>query len=105
MEDCIVYDLRWEKQWNQIVVRTWTDEKFKQRLMADPIAVLTEMGYSPPPGMQVKVVENTDKVVYVPLYAKPPDVELSEEDLLQVSGAKPACNTCSASYWGDAPKR
>jgi hypothetical protein len=90
-------EAEWEKQWSKIVLKTWTDADFKKRLLADPTAVLKEIGVNPPPGMNVKVVENTDKVVYLPLYAKPSSGELSEEDLRQVAGA--ARSTCSASYW------
>jgi hypothetical protein len=87
----------WEKQWSKINVKAWTDDNFKKRLMANPSAVLQEMGLTPPAGMEVKVVENTNKVVYLPLYAKPPSGELAEEDLLQVAGG--VASTCSASYW------
>jgi hypothetical protein len=89
----------WEKTWSQIVVRAWRDEDFKRRLLANPNDVLKEMGVHPPSGMQIKVVENTDRTVYLPLYAKPSSGELSEEDLRQVAGG--AKSTCSASYWPD----
>jgi Nitrile hydratase, alpha chain len=89
--------IEWEKQWSQLVVKTWLDEDFKRRLLANPAAVLKEMGMSPPPGMHVKVVENSDKVVHLPLYAKPSHRDLSEEDLKQVAGAQNS--TCCASYW------
>ncbi len=87
----------WEQQWSQIVVRAWRDESFKKRLMSQPLDVLKEMGVHPPQGMEVKVVENSDKVVHLPLYAKPSKADISEEDLRQVAGA--AKSTCSASYW------
>ncbi len=88
----------WEQQWSQIVVRAWGDENFKKRLLTHPNEVLKEMGVNPPPGMQIKVVENSDKVVHLPLYAKPSNAEISEHDLRQVTGA--LASTCSASYWG-----
>jgi hypothetical protein len=90
-------EANWEKDWSKLVLRSWTDESFKARLLADPVSVLKEIGMTPPPNMQIKVVENTEKVVYLPLYAKPSGAELSEEDLKQVAGA--AESTCSASYW------
>jgi Nitrile hydratase, alpha chain len=74
-----------EKQWAQIVAKAWSDDKFKQRLLADPVAVLKEHGLNSPPGLQVKVVENTDQVLYLTLPAKPSG-ELSEADLEQVAG-------------------
>jgi hypothetical protein len=90
----------WEKQWSQINVRAWRDEAFKRRLIANPTEVLGEMGVKPPKGMQIKVVENTDSLVYLPLYAKPKAAELSEQDLKQVAGGE--ASTCSASYWPDS---
>ena len=78
-------------------MRAWRDDAFKKRLIANPNDVLHEIGVNPPEGMQVKVVENSEHVVHLPLYAKPKSGELSEEDLKQVAGG--ARSTCSASYW------
>jgi hypothetical protein len=90
-------EAEWEKQWSQIVLRAWKDDSFKQRLIVNPNEVLHEIGVTPPKGMQVKVVENTEHLVHLPLYAKPKSGELSEEDLRQVAGG--VRSTCSASYW------
>jgi hypothetical protein len=87
----------WEKQWAKINVKAWSDENFKKRLMSNPKSALQEMGITPPAGMEVKVVENTNTVVHLPLYAKPQSGELAEEDLMQVAGGQ--ASTCSASYW------
>jgi hypothetical protein len=89
--------MNWEKQWAQVNVRAWSDENFKKRLMSNPKSALQEMGITAPAGMEVKVVENTNNMVHLPLYAKPASGELAEEDLLQVAGG--AASTCSASYW------
>jgi hypothetical protein len=76
------------KQWSQIVARAWADEAFKRRLLADPAAVLKEHGVELPTGIQVKVVVNTDRVVYLTLPLRPTDLErgLSAEELAQVVG-------------------
>ena len=74
-----------EKQWSQIVAKAWADAKFKQRLLADPAAVLKENGIEVPPGVTVKIIENSEKVVHLTLPAKP-DGELSEEALAKVAG-------------------
>ena len=60
-----------EYQWGRIVARAWGDAAFKARLLADPAAVLNEYGLLPPPGLQLKVVENTDKVVHLTLPRDP----------------------------------
>src|SRR5262249_1173185 len=53
------------KQYSQIIARTWVDEAFKQRLIADPNATLRELGWEPPEGVELRTVENTDHVVYL----------------------------------------
>jgi nitrile hydratase len=46
----------------EVVVKAWTDQDFKQRLVEDSEAVLRELGYYGLQGEHIKVVENTDKV-------------------------------------------
>lgn len=60
-----------EYQWGRIVARAWGDPEFKAKLLADPAAALEEYGLLPPPGFQIKVVENTDKVVHLTLPCAP----------------------------------
>jgi hypothetical protein len=79
-------DLDFEYEWSQLVAKAWDDPAFKQRLLADPAAVLKENGLKVPAGVQVKVVENTDKVVHLTLPAKPSPAELSEEELHRAAG-------------------
>jgi hypothetical protein len=72
------------KAWGQVVATAWQDEAFKRRLLADPAAVLKEHGIAVGLGVQVKVVENTDKVRYLTLPTRPAG-ELSEEALQRVA--------------------
>jgi hypothetical protein len=88
-----------EKRLRQINLRAWRDEAFKHRLMANPTAVLREMGLNPPKGVQIKVVENSDSLVHLPLYARPKTGEISEEDLKQVAGGlNPLCGCICCDY-------
>jgi hypothetical protein len=100
------------KQYAQLVAMTWADPEFKQRLMTDPTAVLKEQGFELPSGVEVRVVENSDKVlhvpvqagtevrpvvntvdvVYFPLPAKP--TEISDEQLDVAGYTMLACCTC-----------
>ena len=68
----------------QVVAQAWTDDRFKQRLLADPAAVLREQGLTPPADKQLRIVEDTAETVHVVLPAKP--TELADEDLDQVAG-------------------
>jgi hypothetical protein len=70
------------------VAMKWADPAFRQRLLADPAAVLKENGVPVPPGVQVQVVENTDKLVHLILPRPPSPKDLSEEDLRPPSGSR-----------------
>jgi len=98
------------KLWAQLVAKAWTDDKLRERLMSDPQSVMEENGLPVPPGLEVRVVQNTEGVIYLPLPPKPSPAELSEEDLSQaVAGTRPiggACgnDTCSVTYFPLRPQ-
>ena len=70
----------------KIVARAWADETFKRQLIANPAKTLQEEGVEVPPGVEVRVVENTDDVFYLVLPERREPGELSESDMLQVAG-------------------
>ena len=72
------------KKISQILAKCWSDESFKQKLMADPVGTLTAEGANMPEGMAVHVTENTDKVVNLVIPVKPTD--LTDADLEKVAG-------------------
>jgi hypothetical protein len=82
------------RQWGQVVARAWSDEAFKRRLVTEPAAVLREQGMDVPPGVEVRVVENTATVAHLVLPPKPAEGELSEEQLVQAAGG-----ACVAATW------
>ena len=61
------------KKFGRLVARAWSDEGFKKRLVGDPRTVLQELGIDIPAGVDVKVVENTSKVIYINLPRQPVD--------------------------------
>ena len=71
------------KKWSQLVAQAWADEKLKQRLIDNPAKVLKEYGMEVPEGVEIRVVENTDKVKFLTLPTKPPG-ELTELDASQM---------------------
>ena len=73
-------------QFNRIIEKAWADPAFKRRLMSDPKGVAKEFGFSVPPHVELRVVENTENIVYVVVPAKPSAKPLSDEELGQVSG-------------------
>lgn len=71
-----------------IARRAWRDEAFHQAVLADPGKVYEEhFGKPMPPGVTVKVLEDTANIVHFVLPAKPASVgELSDTELEQVAG-------------------
>src|SRR4051812_22824646 len=93
------------KKMGSLIAKCWSDEGFKKKLLADPTATLKAEGIKIelPAGMTLKAVENTDKVYYVVLPAKP--TELSEEQLEMVAGGEISftyqkCGFCQGSVPG-----
>lgn len=76
------------KKWSQLVAQAWADEKLKQRLLDDPATVLKEHGFEVPAGLEIRVVEDTDKIAYLTLPVKPAAdaTELDEGQLKAVAG-------------------
>ncbi len=73
------------KKMGQIVAKAWANDGFKQRLFGDASAVLREEGVEVPPGVEVRVVEDTARVFHLVLPLKP-DTELTDEQLNSVVG-------------------
>ena len=71
------------KKLQQLIARAWADDTFKQKLLADPATTLSAEGSPAPAGVTVKAVENTDKVFYLVIPAKPDD--LADSDLENVA--------------------
>jgi hypothetical protein len=79
----------------RVVARAWTDDDFKARLLAEPDEVLRENGIDLKPGTEVRVVQNTDKVIHVGLPPRPQD-ELSDEALETVAGGGSTASTAGS---------
>jgi hypothetical protein len=80
--------------WQQLVARAWSDPALKAKLLADPAAVLKAEGVGVPPGVTVKVVENTDQVVHLVLPLRPAPADLSEEELRAVTSGNCGVSNC-----------
>lgn len=70
--------------YHDIVARAWADPAFKQRLQAEPKAVLLEHGYDPSFEGTIEVHENSANTFFLVIPSKPG--RLSENDLDQVAG-------------------
>lgn len=75
------------KKMRRVIVKAWKDEAFKQRLLADPAAVLEGEGVEIPGGLDVRVVEDTGSRIHLVIPAPPPVTDaLSDEQLDHVAG-------------------
>ena len=54
-----------DKKYAKLIAKAWSDEAFKERLLTDSRAVLEAEGISVPPGVDVKVVEQTDTQFFI----------------------------------------
>ena len=72
----------------QVVAKSWLDPELKARLLTSPATVLREHGIAVPTTAEVRVVEDTDRVVYVHLPAQPATDTFTMEQLAQVVGGK-----------------
>ena len=74
-----------QKAYGKLVAKAWSDDDFKAKLLADPMVVFKENELTVPEGIEVKMVENTEKITHFILPPEPSD-ELSDEQLDQAAG-------------------
>ncbi len=73
------------RHWGRIVARAWDDDDFRQRLLAEPEAVLREEGIEVPPGIEIRVEEGEAGDTTCLRLPPKPDIE----DLIQDFDATP----------------
>src|SRR3954447_24717326 len=89
----------WVRALGKVVANAWEDDDYKARLKADPAGALAEQGLDVPPDVELRVVENTDDVVYFTLPPEPSEV-LDDDALEAVAGGSTAGSASSASTIG-----
>jgi hypothetical protein len=90
---------------SKVIAKAWSDPQFKARLLTDPMSVLAAEGIAVPPGITVRLLENTDQIVNFVLPRKPEIEELSDADLEKIAAGAPLDNIpvnqiSSSSYFG-----
>jgi hypothetical protein len=69
---------------HRIIARCWSDEDFKKKLLADPLAILQADGVILSPDVTVTVLEDTAELLHLVIPVNP--TELSDEDLNRIAG-------------------
>lgn len=69
-----------------IFEKAQSDPSFRERLLADPSAVLAGEGITVPPGFTIVAVEDTPMRMHLVLPPASPTGEVSEQDLDAVAG-------------------
>ena len=69
-----------QKAYGKLVAKAWSDAEFKAKLLADPMKIFKENSMEVPAGIEVRIVENTDKIINFILPPEPSD-ELCDEQL------------------------
>jgi hypothetical protein len=72
-------------QYRELINKASTDLQFRKALLEDPAKVLRGEGWHIPDAMEVRVVENTDELMYVTL---PALSLLTDEEMEQVTGGQ-----------------
>ncbi|MCG6535937.1 MAG: NHLP leader peptide family RiPP precursor [Syntrophales bacterium LBB04] len=82
------------KKMGEVIKKAWSDEAFKERLLKDATAVLKEEGVEVPTGLEVRAVENTDKLFHLVLPPRRSFERLTDAHLDSVAGGapQPYCN-------------
>ena len=79
-----------QKAYGKLVAKAWSDAEFKAKLLADPVKVFKENSIEVPAGIDVRIVENTDKIINFILPPEPSD-ELTDEQLAGAAGGFVLC--------------
>ena len=68
----------------QIIQKAQTDEAFRASFLKDPVAILNQYGVTVPPGIQIKVLEDTGDTFHIVIPKR--QGELSDEQLDGIAG-------------------
>lgn len=77
-----------------VMAKAMADEAFKQKLIDQPRATLAEEGIEVPAGLEIRVVEDTDRLLHLVLPDKSAAGKLSEADLVAMAGGTMDTRQC-----------
>ncbi|MFH0976010.1 MAG: NHLP leader peptide family RiPP precursor [Spirochaetota bacterium] len=72
----------------KVISKAWSSESFKEKLISNPRMVLAENGITVPADVELKVVEQTEKLMYIVIPFRPEDAEggswMTEDDAYDI---------------------
>jgi hypothetical protein len=71
--------------WDRIMLESWRQPPLRTRLLTDPAAVLTEYGMQIPPGVKIRMVEQSFDVIHLVLPPMGSFATLSFEDFEELT--------------------
>ena len=77
------------KKLGQVIAKAWADDVFRQRMLSDAHAALKEEGVKLPAGLELRVVQNTENLLFIGLPTSSSRA-LSGKELGDVAGGEPA---------------
>ena len=89
-----------EKEWAKVIAQAWVDEEFKERLLADPKAVLKEQGIEFPENIKINITEAKEDELNLTLPLKPEGIAGSVEELQERMQASPCMDGITAGEAG-----
>jgi hypothetical protein len=85
------------KKLGEVIKKAWDDEAFMQRLLEDATSVLKEQGIQLPEGMEVRAVQNAEKLTYL-VFPPKPSRTVNDEELDKVAGGFSLCTVEMHNY-------
>ncbi len=76
-----------ENQMARLIARAAYDEKFKKELLSNPGETLKKSNIAVKPNVEVRFIEDSDKVVYIKIPRKD-ELDLSDAEIAQITGGR-----------------
>ena len=76
----------WQKAYSKVVAKAWSDSDYKNKLLNDPRAALSDMGLEVPTSLNISVMENSTQKMYLVLPTPPTEESLGKESLTNIAG-------------------
>ena len=85
----------WQKAYSKVVAKAWSNSDYKNKLLNDPRAALSDMGLEVPTSLEISVMENSTQKMHLVLPAPPIEEPLDEGSLANIAGGY--CIVCELS--------